>query len=98
MGGGGVGGGGRNAMLCRMGSWPCSTRLLRCPLPNHHLPGIAEKLLWKSATLQGFFLLHYASQWRRHIRKLAGLVQAGRLCIEVRAHVVHRGSAAVQAV
>ena len=85
-------------------------------------PGIAEKLLWKSATLQvllvdwpvclsawstgpalschllptapisaacppnqGFFLLNYASEWRRHLTKLAALLQAGRLRMQVHA-------------
>jgi NADPH-dependent curcumin reductase CurA len=45
--------------------------------------GIAEKLLWKSATLQGFFLLHYAAEWRRHLKKLAGMVQTGQLRVQV---------------
>lgn len=26
-------------------------------------PGLPEKLLWKSATVAGFFLLRYASMW-----------------------------------
>lgn len=47
-------------------------------------PGIAEKLLWKSATLQGFFLLHYARDWGRHLAKLAALVAAGKLRVQVR--------------
>ncbi|KAL4437515.1 hypothetical protein ABPG77_003496 [Micractinium sp. CCAP 211/92] len=46
-------------------------------------PGIAEKLLWKSATLQGFFLLHYARDWGRHLARLAGLVAAGKLRVEM---------------
>ncbi|KAL4452074.1 hypothetical protein ABPG75_007736 [Micractinium tetrahymenae] len=46
-------------------------------------PGIAEKLLWKSATLQGFFLLHYARDWGRHLNKLAGLVAAGKLHVQM---------------
>ncbi|EFN55092.1 hypothetical protein CHLNCDRAFT_134990 [Chlorella variabilis] len=46
-------------------------------------PGLAEKLLWKSATLQGFFLLHYASHWRRHLKKLAGLFQGGQLRVQM---------------
>ena len=33
---------------------------------------------------QGFFLLHYAKEWRRHLRRLAGLVQAGNLRVQVR--------------
>lgn len=35
------------------------------------------------AHAQGFFLLHYASEWRRHLEKLAALVQAGRLRVQV---------------
>ncbi|PSC71056.1 zinc-binding alcohol dehydrogenase domain-containing 2 [Micractinium conductrix] len=46
-------------------------------------PGIAEKLLWKSATLQGFFLLHYARDWGRHLKKLAGLLDARRLRVQM---------------
>jgi hypothetical protein len=46
--------------------------------------GLAEKLLWKSGSLHGFFLLHYASEWRRHLKKLAGLWQAGQLRVQVR--------------
>lgn len=46
-------------------------------------PGIAEKLLWKSATLQGFFLLHYARDWGRHLAKLAALVAAGKLRVQM---------------
>lgn len=71
-----------------------------CPLPhpsflpvNHHPTGIAEKLLWKSATLQGFFLLHFASQWRRHLRKLAGQLQGGRLRVQVKGVVGPREGA-----
>lgn len=56
-------------------------------------PGIAEKLLWKSATLQGFFLLHYARDWGRHLARLAGLVAAGKLRVEVRSACISRGSA-----
>lgn len=62
----------------------CTSQQPLSPNPPCPPAGIAEKLLWKSATLQGFFLLHYASQWRRHIKKLAGLLQDGRLRIQVR--------------
>ena len=57
-------------------------------------PGLAEKLLWKSATLHGFFLLHYASIWRRHLKKLAGLLSAGQLRVQVR-QGVQRGATVV---
>lgn len=46
-------------------------------------PGITEKLLWKSATLQGFFLLHFARDWGRHLKKLAALLAAGQLRVEM---------------
>lgn len=46
--------------------------------------GIAEKLLWKSASLRGFFLLHHAAEWRRHLQKLAAMLQAGKLKVQVR--------------
>ena len=45
--------------------------------------GLAEKLLWKSATLHGFFLLHYAPLWRRHLRKLCALLDSGALRVQV---------------
>jgi NADPH-dependent curcumin reductase CurA len=45
--------------------------------------GIAEKLLWKSASLRGFFLLHHAAEWRRHLQKLAAMLQAGKLRVQV---------------
>ena len=45
--------------------------------------GLAEKLLWKSATLHGFFLLHYAPLWHRHLRKLCALLDSGALRVQV---------------
>ena len=37
------------------------------------------------AVAQGFFLLHYARDWGRHLKKLAGLLDARRLRVQVRA-------------
>lgn len=48
----------------------CDSRA--CPL-------VTVQLLAKSATVQGFFLNHYAPDWRRHLAKLAGLWRSGRL-------------------
>ncbi len=47
------------------------------PASEHR--GLAEKLLWKSASVCGFFLLAYAHCYKRHLAQLAGLVQQGRL-------------------
>eukprot|EP00887_Chlorella_sp_A99_P002267 scaffold10.g2267.t1 len=41
--------------------------------------GLPEKLLWKSAAVVGFFLNHYTHLWKRHLQKLAALVEAGKL-------------------
>ena len=73
-------------------------------------PGLSEKLLWKSASLNGeerrgahfcqgrgpnplsahpllvpagFFLLHYAQHFSRHLKKLVALVDAGKLRVSV---------------
>eukprot|EP00271_Cylindrocystis_brebissonii_P011675 TRINITY_DN29580_c0_g1_i1.p1 TRINITY_DN29580_c0_g1~~TRINITY_DN29580_c0_g1_i1.p1 ORF type:complete len:659 (-),score=121.71 TRINITY_DN29580_c0_g1_i1:431-2407(-) len=46
-------------------------------------PGLAEKLLWKSQTLAGFFLVHYASDWKRHLAKLYSLHKAGLLQVAI---------------
>ncbi|KAG2434043.1 hypothetical protein HXX76_007771 [Chlamydomonas incerta] len=42
-------------------------------------PGLAEKLLWKSAAAVGFFLLRYAPLFREHLARLTALWAAGRL-------------------
>ncbi|PNW72202.1 hypothetical protein CHLRE_16g677950v5 [Chlamydomonas reinhardtii] len=42
-------------------------------------PGLAEKLLWKSAAAVGFFLLRYAPLFREHLSKLTAMWAAGRL-------------------
>jgi NADPH-dependent curcumin reductase CurA len=41
--------------------------------------GLNEKLLWKGAALQGFFLVQHTKLWRRHLEKLIREVGAGRL-------------------
>ncbi|KIY93511.1 hypothetical protein MNEG_14451 [Monoraphidium neglectum] len=41
--------------------------------------GLAEKLLWKSASVAGFFLLKYAPLWGPHLTALCELVAQGRL-------------------
>lgn len=38
-----------------------------------------ELLLWRSATVSGFFLLHYAALYRKHLQKLVAAWQAGKL-------------------
>ena len=42
-------------------------------------PGLPELLLWRSATVSGFFLLHYAALYRKHLQKLVTAWQAGKL-------------------
>ncbi|CAL5218387.1 g58 [Coccomyxa viridis] len=42
-------------------------------------PGLPEMLLWKSATLVGFFLLHYAPLYKKHLQKLVAGWQSGKL-------------------
>lgn len=46
---------------------------------NSTYPGLCEKLLWKSASLVGFFLLQHRSRYGPHLSRLAGLRLAGRL-------------------
>jgi NADPH-dependent curcumin reductase CurA len=40
---------------------------------------LPERLLWKSAALTGFFLLHYTRHFRRHLATLVRLVDAGEV-------------------
>ena len=47
--------------------------------PRSQHEGLAEKLLWKSASVRGFFLLRYAPLWRLHLAALVALVGARRL-------------------
>lgn len=48
-----------------------------------NVPGIPEKLLWKSASLVGFFLLRYAAHFKAHLAQLSDLVaQGGRILLQ----------------
>lgn len=42
-------------------------------------PGLCEKLLAKSQTLAGFFLIQYAHLWQNHLDRLADLYFSGKL-------------------
>ncbi|KAG6502966.1 hypothetical protein ZIOFF_035255 [Zingiber officinale] len=42
-------------------------------------PGLCEKLLAKSQTVAGFFLIHYAHLWQEHLDKLFDLYSTGNL-------------------
>ena len=42
-------------------------------------PGLPELLLWRSATVAGFFLLHYAAMYKKHLQKLVAAWCAGKL-------------------
>ncbi|KAL9260167.1 Prostaglandin reductase-3-like protein [Drosera capensis] len=46
-------------------------------------PGLCEKLLTKSQTLMGFFLLQYSHLWRQHLDKLFHLFSLGKLKVNV---------------
>eukprot|EP00850_Spirogloea_muscicola_P020134 SM000208S06304 [mRNA] locus=s208:29820:35880:+ [translate_table: standard] len=46
-------------------------------------PGLCEKLLWKSQSVAGFFLVHHTSHWKRHLAKLSALHKAGLLQVSV---------------
>ena len=50
--------------------------------PSNH-PGLAEKLLWKGATLQGFFLPQHAALFRQHLQRLTRLAASGKLEVPV---------------
>ena len=49
-------------------------------------PGLPELLLWRSATISGFFLLQYASLYRQHLQKLISAWQAGKLHVALDSH------------
>ena len=51
-------------------------------VPSNH-PGLPEKLLWKSASLRGFFLPQYAAHFKRHLTGLFRLMQKGQLRGEI---------------
>lgn len=48
-----------------------------------NFPGLTEKLLWKNASLSGFFLPRYANLYRAHLWRLAQLLSQGQLRAEV---------------
>lgn len=46
-------------------------------------PGVCEKLLAKSQTLAGFFLVQYSHLWRQHLEKLYDLYSLGMLKVNL---------------
>lgn len=46
-------------------------------------PGLCEKLLAKSQTLAGFFLVQYAHLWQEHLSKLISLFSSGKLKVAI---------------
>lgn len=68
-----------------------------CPDDNRSykvqvVPGLPEMLLWKSATLVGFFLLHYATLYKKHLQKLVASWQSGKLHISMDGRQFRSGS------
>lgn len=51
--------------------------------PSSH-PGLAEKLLWRSASVVGFFLPLHARHFERHTQRLCALLASGQLqsCVD----------------
>ncbi len=63
--------------------------VLQAPNDSHVwqvAPGLPELLLWRSATISGFFLLQYATLYRQHLKKLVGAWQAGKLHVALDSH------------
>ena len=48
-------------------------------VPTQVAPGLPELLLWRSASVAGFFLLHYAALYKKHLARLVSAWQAGKL-------------------
>ncbi|KNA21720.1 hypothetical protein SOVF_040850 [Spinacia oleracea] len=46
-------------------------------------PGLCEKLLAKSQTVAGFFLVQYSSLWQQHLDKLFGFYSSGMLKVNM---------------
>ena len=46
-------------------------------------PGLPEMLLWKSATVVGFFLLHYAHLYKKHLQRLVSAWQSQKLHVSM---------------
>ena len=64
----------------------CLLHPLPCDGTHNELqvvPGLPEMLLWKSATLVGFFLLHYAPLYKKHLQKLVASWQLGKLHVSM---------------
>ncbi|MEW5301521.1 MAG: hypothetical protein WDW36_004378 [Sanguina aurantia] len=49
--------------------------------PPSNSPGLPEKLLWKSASVSGFFLLRHAGLFKTHLARLMRLVSGGKLTV-----------------
>jgi NADPH-dependent curcumin reductase CurA len=54
-------------------------------VPAQAMPSslLADKLLWRSASVVGFFLPHYAGLFREHLARLCALHAAGQLSLSV---------------
>ncbi|XP_057534502.1 uncharacterized protein LOC130812882 [Amaranthus tricolor] len=48
-----------------------------------HYPGLCEKLLAKSQTVAGFFLVQYSRLWQQHLDKLFNLYSSGNLKVNM---------------
>jgi len=51
--------------------------------PPSQNAGLPEKLLWKSATLAGFFLPEYAHLYKPHLQRLTRLLEDGQLVVQL---------------
>ncbi|KAA6421915.1 MAG: zinc-binding alcohol dehydrogenase domain-containing 2-like [Trebouxia sp. A1-2] len=63
--------------------------------PQTPLKGVPEMLLYKSASLNGFFLIHYAHLFKKHLGQLASSMMQGQLKVNMDS-AVFRGLDAVQ--
>lgn len=63
--------------------------------PQTALKGVPEMLLYKSASLNGFFLIHYAHLFKKHLGRLASAMMQGQLKVNMDS-TVFRGVDAVQ--
>ena len=51
--------------------------------PQEALKGVPEKLLYKSASLTGFFVIHYAHLFKKHLAQLTRLMMQGQLKVNM---------------
>jgi len=51
--------------------------------PQTALKGVPEMLLYKSASLNGFFLIHYAHLFKKHLGRLANSMMQGQLKVNM---------------